>query len=157
MSHTLGVTKQRGSCRHVFGWLQQTAPTPTVIPAPLPACLQPFQCTLQCTGPHAHPEHSSSSACTQNMLDIHPWNKSLPQDLCTVLATPGTHTHSTCAHLYQLLRSCLAASGVSPEGCACVPVRALPWSRKVPAAETQHHLEIYCIWLFPVHHHQRGN
>lgn len=114
-----------------------------------------FSTTVQYVGPCACTERSSYSTCRQNMLDIHSRNKSFPQDPSAVPATPGAH--STCALLYQPLRRFPTASGVNPAGCACFPVRALPWSRKAPAAETQRRLGIYCIWLFLVHHHQRGN
>lgn len=118
-------------------------------------CFQHFLPPFSAYGPRACTERSSYSACRQNMLGIHSWNESLPQDPSAVPATPGAHT--TCALLYRPLRRFLTASGVNSAGCACFPVRPLPWSRKVPAAETQHHLGIYCIWLFLVHHHQRGN
>lgn len=153
LSHTFRVTKHR--CVSITAAL--TAPTPNPspdIPALLPAHEQHFPPPLEaCT------ELSSLTACRQSWASLMEWE--LLQDPPAVPATPGVHPQ--CLHPplpaaqeapWKLKRSFPA---VTQAGCAHFPVRALPWSRQVPAAGTQHHLGIYCIWLFLVHRHRRGN
>jgi len=144
---------------HVQLQHRQTAPTPTPTHrhpcSPPSPCFRHFLPPFSACGPV--PAQSAPPAVPADRTRWTPTHgttasrRSLP--LC--LTTPGTR--STCVLAHQPPARLPAASGVKSAGRACFPVRALPWSRKAPAAETQHRLGIYCIWLFLAHRHQRGN
>lgn len=142
----------RASLIHLFVFLKQKMwhVELSLYSIALPGPHTAFSTTLQHTAVGPVPAESSPPTVPAGRAHRPSlYGKSLPQD-------PPAVTQGVCNMWVPAQRAHDSIRNY-PSRMSCFPIRALPWSRKVPAAETQHRLGIYCIWLFLVHRHQRGN